>query len=149
MVLDNDGVYSKTTKEKVKSLDLKAKVTREQTSDDSDRVAIGLVMAPIGLEEAAKIALGTKAVKARDKRDNLGCSDSEDGDEPQNNATCLMATDYQEVQPKPSISKNDLDIIDLQKENEELLRFNKDFTNTLKRLLKENSPLRIVRSQNS
>ncbi|GJW28619.1 hypothetical protein Tco_0045494 [Tanacetum coccineum] len=36
MVLDNDGVDSKTTKEKVKSLDLKAKVTREQTSDDGD-----------------------------------------------------------------------------------------------------------------
>ncbi|GJZ32205.1 DUF4219 domain-containing protein [Tanacetum coccineum] len=36
MVLDNDDVGSKTTKEKVKSLALKAKVTREQTSDDSD-----------------------------------------------------------------------------------------------------------------
>ncbi|GKC92621.1 hypothetical protein Tco_1158063 [Tanacetum coccineum] len=36
MVLDNDGVASKTTKEKVKSLDLKAKITREQTSNDSD-----------------------------------------------------------------------------------------------------------------
>ncbi|GJS30144.1 ribonuclease H-like domain-containing protein [Tanacetum coccineum] len=34
--LDNDGVASKTTKEKVKSLALKAKVTREQTSDNSD-----------------------------------------------------------------------------------------------------------------
>ncbi|GJS63144.1 retrovirus-related pol polyprotein from transposon TNT 1-94 [Tanacetum coccineum] len=36
MVLDNDGVASKTTKEKVKSLALKAKVTRDQTSDDSE-----------------------------------------------------------------------------------------------------------------
>ncbi|GKE14917.1 hypothetical protein Tco_1422494 [Tanacetum coccineum] len=36
IVLDNDGVASKTTKEKVKSLALKAKVTREQTSYDSD-----------------------------------------------------------------------------------------------------------------
>ncbi|GKC15988.1 UBN2 domain-containing protein [Tanacetum coccineum] len=37
MILENDGVVSKiTTKEKVKSLALKAKVTREQTSDDSD-----------------------------------------------------------------------------------------------------------------
>nr|GEW68545.1 hypothetical protein [Tanacetum cinerariifolium] len=37
MVLDKDGVASKiTTKEKVKSLALKAKVTREQTSDNSD-----------------------------------------------------------------------------------------------------------------
>ncbi|GKB83966.1 ribonuclease H-like domain-containing protein, partial [Tanacetum coccineum] len=36
MILDNDGIASKTTKEKVKSLALKAKVTREKTSDDSD-----------------------------------------------------------------------------------------------------------------
>ncbi|GJW96488.1 UBN2 domain-containing protein, partial [Tanacetum coccineum] len=36
MVLDNDRVASKTTKEKVKSLALKSKVTRDQTSDDSD-----------------------------------------------------------------------------------------------------------------
>nr|GEZ00527.1 integrase, catalytic region, zinc finger, CCHC-type, peptidase aspartic, catalytic [Tanacetum cinerariifolium] len=36
MILKNDGVASKTTKEKVKSLALKAKVTREQTSDDRD-----------------------------------------------------------------------------------------------------------------
>ncbi|GJZ26508.1 hypothetical protein Tco_0570761 [Tanacetum coccineum] len=36
MVLDNDGVASKTTKENVKSLAPKSKVTREQTSDDSD-----------------------------------------------------------------------------------------------------------------
>ncbi|GKE89556.1 hypothetical protein Tco_1567031, partial [Tanacetum coccineum] len=36
MVLDNDGVASKTTKEKVKSLALKAKVLMEQTSDDND-----------------------------------------------------------------------------------------------------------------
>ncbi|GJT99184.1 retrovirus-related pol polyprotein from transposon TNT 1-94 [Tanacetum coccineum] len=35
-ILENDGVAPKTTKEKVKSLALKAKVTREQTSDDSD-----------------------------------------------------------------------------------------------------------------
>ncbi|GJT46780.1 UBN2 domain-containing protein [Tanacetum coccineum] len=36
MILENDGVASKTTKEKVKSLALKAKVTIEQTSNDSD-----------------------------------------------------------------------------------------------------------------
>ncbi|GJZ78248.1 hypothetical protein Tco_0642920, partial [Tanacetum coccineum] len=36
MVVDNDGVASKTTKEKVKSLAHKAKGTREQTSDDID-----------------------------------------------------------------------------------------------------------------
>ncbi|GJW13754.1 hypothetical protein Tco_0017887 [Tanacetum coccineum] len=36
MVLDNDDVASKTTMEKVKYLALKAKVTRDQTSDNSD-----------------------------------------------------------------------------------------------------------------
>ncbi|GJS41312.1 hypothetical protein Tco_0566355 [Tanacetum coccineum] len=37
MILENDGaIFKTTTKEKVKSLALKAKVTREQTSDDSD-----------------------------------------------------------------------------------------------------------------
>ncbi|GKE11283.1 hypothetical protein Tco_1414834 [Tanacetum coccineum] len=36
MVLDNDGAGSKTTKEKVKSLALFAKVTMEKTSDDND-----------------------------------------------------------------------------------------------------------------
>nr|GEZ74237.1 hypothetical protein [Tanacetum cinerariifolium] len=36
MVLDNDGVTSKITKEKFKSLALKAKVTKDKTSDDSD-----------------------------------------------------------------------------------------------------------------
>ncbi|GKF23940.1 hypothetical protein Tco_0076262, partial [Tanacetum coccineum] len=36
MVLDNDCIASKTTKEKVKSLALKANVIREQTSNDSD-----------------------------------------------------------------------------------------------------------------
>ncbi|GJX10744.1 hypothetical protein Tco_0200603 [Tanacetum coccineum] len=35
-VLDDDRVASKTTKENVKYLAFKAKVTREQTSDDSD-----------------------------------------------------------------------------------------------------------------
>ncbi|GJT45198.1 hypothetical protein Tco_0953913 [Tanacetum coccineum] len=53
-ILENYGVASKTTKEKVKSLALKANVTREQTSDDSS-------------EEAAKIDLGTKEGKALDK----------------------------------------------------------------------------------
>ncbi|GJU34113.1 hypothetical protein Tco_1182467 [Tanacetum coccineum] len=36
MILENDDIASKTTKESVKSLALKAKVTKEQTSDDSD-----------------------------------------------------------------------------------------------------------------
>ncbi|GKB19741.1 zf-CCHC domain-containing protein [Tanacetum coccineum] len=68
-------------------------------------------------------------------------SDSEDGDEPQNDATCRMAIDSQEVVSKPSSLNNDLNIIDLQKESEELLKFNKDFTKTFEKLLKEKRTL--------
>ncbi|GKA63694.1 hypothetical protein Tco_0763300 [Tanacetum coccineum] len=76
MVLDNDGVGSKTTKEKVKSLALKAKVTREKTSDDSD--SQGGSDEDIDEKEVEAFnllarnfrkffckALGTKVVKAR------------------------------------------------------------------------------------
>ncbi|GKD08015.1 putative reverse transcriptase domain-containing protein [Tanacetum coccineum] len=68
-------------------------------------------------------------------------SDSKDGNEPQNDATCLMAIDSQEVKPEPSISHNDLDIIDFQKENQELLKFSKDFSKTYEKLLQEKCAL--------
>ncbi|GKB60064.1 retrovirus-related pol polyprotein from transposon TNT 1-94 [Tanacetum coccineum] len=68
-------------------------------------------------------------------------SDNVDGDEPQHDVTCLMAIDSQELQPKPSTSNNDLDIIDLQKKNEEFLKFNKDFTKTFEKLLNEKRAL--------
>ncbi|GJR53558.1 hypothetical protein Tco_1404079 [Tanacetum coccineum] len=64
-------------------------------------------------------------------------SDSGDGNEPQNDATCLMAFDSQELLSKPSSSNNDLNIINLQKENEELLKFSKDFSKTYEKLLQE------------
>ncbi|GKC94603.1 retrovirus-related pol polyprotein from transposon TNT 1-94 [Tanacetum coccineum] len=66
-----------------------------------------------------------------------GWSDSKDGDEQLNDATCLMAINSQEVVSKPSSSNIDLNIMDLQKENEELLKFNKDFTKTFEKLSKE------------
>ncbi|GJR50699.1 hypothetical protein Tco_1401220 [Tanacetum coccineum] len=69
-------------------------------------------------------------------------SDSEDDDEPQNDATCLMAIDSQEVVSKPSNSNYDLNNIDLQKENEELLRFNKNFNKSFEKLLKEKRSLK-------
>nr|GEV66077.1 glyceraldehyde-3-phosphate dehydrogenase GAPCP1, chloroplastic-like [Tanacetum cinerariifolium] len=145
MVLDNDNVTSKTTKEKVKSLALKAKVTREQTSDDSDsqegsnqfgranRFGNGAMRFGRGCGNN----FGTKAVKDPNKREFATISDSEDGDKPPNNVTCPMAIGSQEVQTKPFISNNDLDIIDLQKENEKLLKFNKDFSKTFEKLLNE------------
>ncbi|GJX42735.1 hypothetical protein Tco_0257725 [Tanacetum coccineum] len=95
--LENDSVASKTTKEKVKSLALKAKVTREQTSDDSDSQggsdedvdeeeanALNFMARNFqkgnrfghknqfgnggkNLEEASVIVSGTKVAKAQDK----------------------------------------------------------------------------------
>ncbi|GJY62223.1 hypothetical protein Tco_0462880 [Tanacetum coccineum] len=64
MVLENDGLVSMTTKEKVKSLALNAKVTREKVSDDSDSQGENT---EIDLEEVAVMALGIKASKAQDK----------------------------------------------------------------------------------
>ncbi|GJW31069.1 hypothetical protein Tco_0047944 [Tanacetum coccineum] len=58
-----------------------------------------------------------------------------------NNITCLMAIDSQEVVSKPSSYNINLNIIDLKKENEELLKYNKDFTKTFKKLLKEKHAL--------
>ncbi|GJV71276.1 hypothetical protein Tco_1491271 [Tanacetum coccineum] len=104
MILENNGVVYKTiTKEKVKSLALKAKVTREQTSDDSDSQrgsdedvdkeeadAFNLMAKNFRkffcngnrfrrgnrfgnganrVGRSRKIALGTKVVKAQDKRE--------------------------------------------------------------------------------
>ncbi|GJT89642.1 zf-CCHC domain-containing protein [Tanacetum coccineum] len=62
--------------------------------------------------------------------------DSEDNDEHQNDVTCLMAIDSQKVVSKPSSSNIDLNFIDLQMENDELLKFNKDFTKTFEKLVK-------------
>ncbi|GJZ19607.1 zf-CCHC domain-containing protein [Tanacetum coccineum] len=192
MVLDNDGVRSKTTKEKVKSLALKAKVTREQTSNDSD--SQGVSNEDIDEEEVKALNLlarnfckgnrfgrrnrfgngsnlfvkgrgnsfenkggecskqkgacynceieGHFASECRKAKENKAFvegawSDSEDGNEHQNDATCLMAIDSQEVVSKPSSSNINLNIIDLQKDNEELVRFNKDFAKIFEKLLNE------------
>ncbi|GJW98566.1 hypothetical protein Tco_0180374 [Tanacetum coccineum] len=129
MVLNNDGVGSKTTKEKVKSLSLKAKVTREQTSDDSDSQEGS--DEDINEEKAEAFNLLSRKFR-KFFRKGGAWSDSEDGEEPQNDATCLMVIDSQEVVSKPSNSNNDLNVVDLQKENEKLLRFNKDFAKTFK-----------------
>ncbi|GJR10005.1 hypothetical protein Tco_0792657 [Tanacetum coccineum] len=140
MILKNDGVISKTTiKEKVKSLALKAKVTREQTSDDSD--SQGGSDEDVDKEEAEAFNLIARNLhKFFRKGNRFGCgnrsgnvanreechfisecpkpkenkvfverawSDSEDGDEPQNDATCLMEIDSQEVCLKCDLLSND------------------------------------------
>ncbi|GJX73134.1 hypothetical protein Tco_0311729 [Tanacetum coccineum] len=93
----------------------------------------------IGSEEAAVIALETKAVKAKDKGE-VGTIAAKMVTS-LNDATYLMAVNSLEVQPKPSTSNNNIDLFELQKENEELLRFNKDFTKTSEKLLKEKRSL--------
>nr|GEV91236.1 hypothetical protein [Tanacetum cinerariifolium] len=134
MVLDNDRVASKTTKEKVKSLALKAKVTREQTSDDSD--SQGGSDEDIDEEEAKEFNLlarnfrkflckdnrfgrgnhfgnranrfgkGLVSVESQRKQGFMGgaWSDCEDDDEHLNDATCLMVIDSNEIVSKPSSS---------------------------------------------
>ncbi|GKB72451.1 hypothetical protein Tco_0933863 [Tanacetum coccineum] len=156
--------YLRPPKKKVKSLALKAKVTREQTSDDSD--SQGGSDEDTNEEEKAKAfnllarnfqkffrkgnqfrggnRFGNGANR-KPKENNAfvggAWSNSEEGDEHQNDATCLMEIDSQEVVSKPSSFNIDLNIIYLQKENEELLKFNKEFTKTFEKLLKEKCAL--------
>ncbi|GKB21200.1 DUF4219 domain-containing protein [Tanacetum coccineum] len=196
IILDNDGIASKTTKEKVKSLALKAKVTREQTSDDSDSQgdsnedvdeeeeeeaeAFNLMARKFRkfFQKGNRFGYGNRfryranslegnkggksskqkgacyncrieghfASECRKPKENKAFvrgtwSDSEDNNEPQNDATCLMTIDSQEVVSKPSSSNYDLNTIDLQKKNEELLKFNKDFAKKFKRLLNKKRAL--------
>nr|GFA06484.1 retrovirus-related Pol polyprotein from transposon TNT 1-94 [Tanacetum cinerariifolium] len=90
MVLDNDGIAFKTTKEKVKSLALKSKVTWEQTIEDSD--SQGESDEDTDEEEA-------KAFNLLENKAFIegAWSDSEDGDGQLNEETRLMAIDSQEV----------------------------------------------------
>ncbi|GKA83063.1 zinc finger, CCHC-type containing protein [Tanacetum coccineum] len=163
MVLDNDGVASKTTKEKVKSLAIKAKFTMEQTSDSQDgsdedideeeeAKAFNLLARNFrkffrkgGESSNPKGACynygieGHFASECRKPKENKAFmggawSDSEDGDEKPNVATCLMAIDSQGVVSKPSSSNNELIIIDLKKENEKLLNKINDLEIEVKKL---------------
>ncbi|GJR03416.1 zf-CCHC domain-containing protein [Tanacetum coccineum] len=178
MVLDNDDVESKTTKEKVKSLDLKYNITKGQTSNNStcqdksdEDKEINLMAKNLGKLSRKGIKVHDKfdickvkikgGESSRRKRECYNCgnknhlanncpkpnnkelvgvtwSDSEDDEKTQNDATCLMAIDSQEVQPNPSTSNNDSNIINFQKENQELLKFSKAFSKHMKNFYKKN-----------
>nr|GEW09364.1 hypothetical protein [Tanacetum cinerariifolium] len=129
MILENDDVVSNTTtKEKVKSLALKAKVTREQTSDDSD--SQGGSDKDVDEEEAEvfnlmarNFRLGIKEAKSLDKGEVVTIMEKK--------ATSLVSVQSPRRTSllskelgvsKPSSYNYDIDIIDMQKKNEELLR---------------------------
>ncbi|GJR60999.1 hypothetical protein Tco_1503161 [Tanacetum coccineum] len=125
MILENDDVVSKTTtkektlmKKKLKNLICWLGTSARVIGLDG---RIDLVMAKINLVKACR--------KSKENKAFVGgaWSDSEDDDERQNDATYLMAIKSQE-------------------ENEELLRFNKDFTKTFEKLLKEK---RFLENKNS
>ncbi|GJW41527.1 hypothetical protein Tco_0067372 [Tanacetum coccineum] len=137
IVLDNNGVASKiTTKEKVKSLALKAKVTREQTSDDSD--SQGESDEDIAEEEAEAFnflarnfhkffrkALETKVVKAQSQREHATIAEYK--------VTLLVSV---EGRRRTRLLLEEHEAI-VKMENEKLLKFNKDFSKTFEKLLKE------------
>nr|GEX81020.1 hypothetical protein [Tanacetum cinerariifolium] len=141
MVLDNDSIASKTTtKEKVKSLALKAKVNREQTSDDNN--SQGESDDDFDEEEAEAFNLLTRNFHkffgkgnhfgqgnrfgnggnrfGKSRSNNFG-NKSDEGSKPKGACyNCgIEDIDSQKVVSKPSSSSIDLIIIDLQKKNVE------------------------------
>ncbi|GKA97357.1 hypothetical protein Tco_0825251 [Tanacetum coccineum] len=121
---------------------LKANITRGQTSNNSTCQDEIDEDEEINLMAKNFRKLSCKGVKPNNKAFvGVTWSDSEDGDKSRNDATCLMAIDSQEVQPNPSIFNNDSNIINLQKDNEELLKFSKDFSKTYEKLLQEECAL--------
>ncbi|GKD73971.1 retrotransposon protein [Tanacetum coccineum] len=90
----------------------------------------------------------SECIKPKENKAFVGGTwrDSEDSDEHQNDARCIMEIHYQEVLSKPFSSNYDLNIIYLQKENEELLKFKKDFAKTFEKPLNEK---RSLESKNS
>ncbi|GJU71093.1 hypothetical protein Tco_1262498 [Tanacetum coccineum] len=156
------SVASKTTKEKVKSLALKAKVNREQTSDDSvsqrvsdedidEEEAEAFNLLARNFRKGNRFGYGNKFSNGANRfGKGRGNSFEDKGDESsKKKGACYnckiegesATIDSKEVVSKPSISINDSKIIYLQKENEELLKFNKDFTKTFEKLLKEKRAL--------
>ncbi|GJT66991.1 hypothetical protein Tco_1018471 [Tanacetum coccineum] len=144
MILENDGVVSKTTtKDKVKSLALKPKVTRDQTSDDSDS-QYGSDEDVEEEEEAEAFNLVARNFRKFFRRGNWfgrgnrfgnGGNRFNKGRESQKRTRILL-------EEHGAIVKTVTNIKTTQHENEELLRFNEDFTKTFEKLLKEKRTLK-------
>ncbi|GJW04905.1 hypothetical protein Tco_1563761 [Tanacetum coccineum] len=143
IVLDNDGIASKiTTKEKVKSLALKAKVTKEQTSDDSD--SQGGSDEIVDEEEEAKafnfLARNSHKFFRKGKRfrrgNRFGNNANKFGKGRGNNFGNKGGESS-----KPKEACYNCEIEGHFAKNEELLKFNQDFTKTFEKLLKEKRAL--------
>ncbi|GJX80241.1 hypothetical protein Tco_0328390 [Tanacetum coccineum] len=174
MVLDNDGGGSKTTKEKVKSLALKAKVTWKQTGDDRDSqgrsdedayeeeeeeakhfiywlgtsqnssvretdsdAEIDLVMVVIDSVKAAIMV--SKVVKAQSQKGLAiiaGLKSTLQGNVESQRRTRLLLEEHGAIVKTATNTKI------TQHENEELLKFKKDFAKTFEKPLNEKRSLK-------
>ncbi|GJS66781.1 zf-CCHC domain-containing protein [Tanacetum coccineum] len=149
-ILGSDDVSSKTIKEKVMPITLKANITKGQTSnnstcqDESDEDKEFNLMAKNfrklfqkGVNKHDKFDICKEKTKSgKSSRRECGCyncsnknhlidncpkpnrnkafirvawSDNEDGDEPPNDATCLMAINSQEIMARDLIMKSNLE----------------------------------------
>ncbi|GJV03594.1 hypothetical protein Tco_1337163 [Tanacetum coccineum] len=72
---------------------------------------------------------------------------SEDGDEPQNDATCLMAIDSQEVQPKSSTSNNSWMYLSCKRRMRNSLGLTKILLKKIEKLFKEKRSLENEKSK--
>ncbi|GJZ33795.1 putative reverse transcriptase domain-containing protein [Tanacetum coccineum] len=166
MILASDGVTSKPIKEKVMPIALKANVTRGQTSNDNNgnRIERENCFGNGGDRFDKGHGNRIKGVgSSRGKHNCYGCgrknhfvddcpkvnmkkalvggtwSDSEDGDQMEKDATCLMAIGSQNVNLNPSQFDNNVN--ELQNNYNELVKINFEITNTNESLLKEKSIL--------